>query len=520
MVITLLDIDQIKTFIYAAPVLRAIRGSSSMLADFNDPEGLNGVKRRLQQTGGTFIYAGGGSVLARFDSKPQATAFIKSEKQKLNAATHGGATLTGVIEEVSSNGFGATVLQAQWKLNQAKARRATTTQWPHHFLLKPCQACAARPAEKRNAHRAQLVCTTCDGRIQRGGEGRTNRQRLLRTFVSEVGAAWEEAELAADLEALAASSRDYIGVIQADGNAMGERIRRLAELGDEKLFTDFSTECREATENTLLKALRSAYPSSRRMREHGIFPFELVIVGGDDVTIITTADRAIQIALDFCDGFTTQMRAFAKQCGHSDLAVAMSAGVVFAHSSHPMVLLDDLAGQLLKSAKARSRQLGDDSLTPTIDFMVVTASSTNDVKTVRTEEYRRGGVGDQRLTQRPYTTTDLRKLLSAIRKMKYPDGDAQPFPRNKLQDLYEIPFNLPMQAELEYLFLRSRLADSEQKPHRLMLRKLAEAGGMTAKGMDGPWRHIEFGPTAPEGAPFDDTNLVDAVELYDFVSKP
>jgi CRISPR-associated protein Cmr2 len=246
-----------------------------------------------------------------------------------------------------------------------------------------------------------------------------------------------------------------------------------------------------------------------------IFPFELVIVGGDDVTIITSADRAIQAALDFCDGFTAQMQSFAQERGQPSLAVAMSAGVVFAHSSHPIALLDDLAGQLLKSAKARSRKLSPDSLTPTVDFMVVTAATVGDLKTVRADEYRQSGAGGQRLTQRPYTTTELRQLLGVLQWMKYPAEGVQAFPRNQLHDLYQIPFRSLMQAELDYLLLRSRLADSDKKFHRQMLRRLAEVGGMTERGIEGPWRSV-----APEpGAPSRDTNLVDAVELYDFVPE-
>jgi hypothetical protein len=241
MVIALLDLDQIKAFIYAAPVLRAIRGSSSMLAAFNDPEGPSGVKKRVRQAEGSFVYAGGGSVLAQFDSQVKAKVFIDSEKRKLTNITHGGATLTGVIQEVGSAGFSTAVLQAQSKLNQAKARRTLESQSPHHFLLKPCQACAARPAEKRNSHRVQLVCSTCDERIRRGGEDRTNWQRLLRSF-AEASRGWENAEPAEDLETLAAISRDYIGVIQADGNAMGDRVRQLATLGKDQLFTDFSAQ--------------------------------------------------------------------------------------------------------------------------------------------------------------------------------------------------------------------------------------------------------------------------------------
>jgi hypothetical protein len=292
---------------------------------------------------------------------------------------------------------------------------------------------------------------------------------------------------------------------------MGERVRRLAEIGDEKLFGRFSDECRRATEDAVLSALRAAYPEPRRYEGREIYPFEFVLLGGDDVEVITTAEEAVAAAINFCETFTGRMRRFAEECGRPELAVAMSAGVVLAQSSYPVSSLDDLAGQLLRSAKARSRRLSTDSLTPTIDFMVVTASSTGTVEAVRSTEYRRDRL---RFTQRPYTTSELSAVMDAIGLMKRPPAGASPFPRNKLRSLYEMffPFRGKEQAELEYLLLQRRLSASGQLSHREMLRRLNDAAGVAGSEYSF-WRELR------EGSIEFDTCLVDAVELYEFMPR-
>jgi hypothetical protein len=507
--LVLTDIDRIKSFIFAAPHLREIRGSSGILAALNDPYE---VHQRVKAQG-TLLYAGGGSVLAAFPSILSAQDFIERETRELEERTQGGATLTGVYEPIGTASFRAAMLRAQASLHDAKARRAALMRRPHSFFFKPCQSCGTQPAQQFHPLRQQFVCSPCAVHIQYGGE----MHPMYRQFVASLDEAgkehWQAPQLADDLTALAATTQNTIGVIRADGNAMGERLKCLAELGSEDLFTQFSKACREATEEAVLAALRKAYQRPRWFADHTIFPFEFVLLGGDDVELITTADQALQVAMDLCNDFTKRMQRFADACSRPELAVAMSAGVVCAQSTYPIAALDDLAEQLLKSAKASSRRrTNGSSLMPTMDFMIVTASITGNLETVRTQEYR--CTQQQHLTQRPYEIAQLSTLFDHIRLMKYPPVGVAPFPRNKLQALYDLffPFRSKRQTALEYLLLTRRLSDQGTLSHREMLRRLNEQAGVDDMGHS-PWR-ASLDPKFES-----DTCLVDMVELYDFVPR-
>ena len=73
--LALTDIDHIKSFIFASPHLREIRGSSGILAALNDP---HEVHHRVKGQG-ILLYAGGDSVLAEFPSVLSAQDFIECE---------------------------------------------------------------------------------------------------------------------------------------------------------------------------------------------------------------------------------------------------------------------------------------------------------------------------------------------------------------------------------------------------------------------------------------------------------
>ena len=75
--LALIDIDHIKSFIFASPHLCEIRGSSGILAALNDPREVHQRVKVKEQ--GTLLYAGGGSVLAKFPSVLSAQDFIERE---------------------------------------------------------------------------------------------------------------------------------------------------------------------------------------------------------------------------------------------------------------------------------------------------------------------------------------------------------------------------------------------------------------------------------------------------------
>src|SRR5712691_8815495 len=127
--LALTDIDHIKSFIFASPHLREIRGSSGILAALNDPHEVHQRVKVKEQ--GTLLYAGGGSVLAEFPSVLSAQDFIEREACELEEKTQGGSTLTGVYEPIGAAGFGAAMLRAQARLQDAKARRAALMRRPH-----------------------------------------------------------------------------------------------------------------------------------------------------------------------------------------------------------------------------------------------------------------------------------------------------------------------------------------------------------------------------------------------------
>jgi hypothetical protein len=187
-----------------------------------------------------------------------------------------------------------------------------------------------------------------------------------------------------------------------------------------------------------------------------------------------------------------------------EVHLSMSAGVVIAHDSFPIKAMHDLASDLLKSAKRASPQLGNKG---TIDFMVVTGAATAGLEVVRDKvltdsSFAVAPTGSDKfiLTERPYTTCQLRKLLNHIRRFKQ-----QKFPSKTLHTLYEAMFQSKVQAQFNTIAALAR-AKSE---HRELVFNFFDELGVSRRLV--PWRenqNKEF--SSPLG---------DLVEIYPFVCK-
>jgi hypothetical protein len=142
---------------------------------------------------------------------------------------------------------------------------------------------------------------------------------------------------------------------------------RLIHEGDTSLKQHISPEISAATRSTLISAAQAVTQES----DHRLAVIPHVL-GGDDVVVSVTADRAWQFTLAFLEGFSAAITAAA---GRLELPgelqqrlPSMSAGVVFAHAKFPYARAVYLAADVLRRAK-RDTQGAE----PAIGWLDVTA---------------------------------------------------------------------------------------------------------------------------------------------------
>lgn len=509
-----LDTDRIQAYIFGTPRLREIRGASVLLAELNDPA----FVQSLLPDSASLEFCAGGAVKVVFGTRAEADAFVAAMQRETWQRTH----LATMTEDILS--FDGPVVdqleRSERRLRRAKESRATHAQLAAQPLFAVCQSCGLTPPVRiMQQTEIRELCQAClnkteAGQPARSGAGGNSPMAVLRAAALPLAEAlhlpdarrWKAAPPCDDLSDLGSlsSPRGYLGLIVADGNRMGERLPSVEN------YRDFSQQVRTATREALLEALLT----TARIPIDGRLPFEVLILGGDDLAVFTAAHLALPVALRFCENFQ-RLSAYADREGHRR-SVSASAGVVLAHASHPAAALHDLAEQLTRSAKALSNQLWRNSDQPedsgTVDFMVVTTPSANPLSLHRDTamRYRAPDGGRVQLFARPYRLDHLRRLLESARAFK---TNQPPFSRSRLADLARALWSSPLQGSLDTLIARSRLTESHQTVLDALLKTQAAAGN------DYPWKRAG-GTDQHDGADAVwSSPLPDLLEIYDFVDE-
>ncbi len=144
---------------------------------------------------------------------------------------------------------------------------------------------------------------------------------------------------------------DWIAVIHADGNGLGQVVQRVGK--NRAQFSEFSRLLGKAT----VAAAQAAY-----LKVEGAFtgkiPMRPVVLGGDDMSIIMRADLAVPYAQAFIEAFEQQTQeklgailANNRVFDGKQSKLTCCAGIAFVKSSFPFHYGYNLAEQLCEQAK-------------------------------------------------------------------------------------------------------------------------------------------------------------------------
>lgn len=186
-----------------------------------------------------------------------------------------------------------------------------------------------------------------------GRERKDTTQRLCRKIF---GDDLKPSQLAFDMEFLTGDN-DWIAVIHADGNGLGQVVRNIGS--SEQDLKEFSLELNKATVNAARKAFRELDNSA----VNGVYSLRPIVLGGDDLTVICRGDLAIPFTAAFLSHFenetktdklASKLRKFKVFTDRSDFLTAC-AGIAFVKSSYPFHFAYRLAESLCDRAKKNTK---------------------------------------------------------------------------------------------------------------------------------------------------------------------
>ena len=332
-----------------------------------------------------------------------------------------------------------------------------------------------------------------------------------------------------DLDDIAEASQPegFIGVVYADGNNMGSLLQELKTPRDYQEFAGVvHEEIINATFTALAEELRPYYREDRRW----IHPFEVLSIGGDDLFLLVPAQAALPIAITIAEKAERslgQQDVIPKAGGYEwgkvhriqgpdgtaateQAKLSLSAGVLIADHHTPVFFLSRMVEELLKSAKARAKELrGNGFYGGTVDFQVLKSIGmiATDIRDFRERVFRRENL---HLTAKPYTLPELRALLDGARQLKQVG-----YPKSQLYRLHEQLGRGWLASIVEYLYSQARISGGEG------LRSVLDkqwVGGERANGIGslGPWiRRERVGSSNYDF----ETVIGDLLEIYDFVPE-
>jgi hypothetical protein len=225
---------------------------------------------------------------------------------------------------------------------------------------------------------------------------------------------WQEPD---DLKDLCAGQ--YLALIHADGNAVGKRYmawRKKARddssvIEQEARGEAFFHSMRVTVRKAVVQALATTFDD-----RHGVRPYEVLMLGGDDLLIACRADKALSFA-----------QAYAAELNNILLVdrepLDVGIGVAIAKASYPLHRLHELAEALATSAKRLYR--ADPSVGSVIDWQIVTNSWFDNVAEARRAAELRHYMVDGRqenvvLSRRPYPVlgeSGLAGILDAVEQL-------------------------------------------------------------------------------------------------------
>ncbi len=476
------DTDHIKSYVFLNR------------SDMKDVADKNHIEAHL-------IYTNGGSGLFLVDTE-RAKEFGERVQQRYREKTSAGASVTFALQElpdhiknssvdkIMAEDLGETLELLRYKLRIAKNHTPDFITLPSHPFIRPCSSCGNRILYYLDEAKYTVLPNT-----ERPADFNEFRQFT--------------------------EAKEYLGLIYADANNMGLQIENYRELSKVK---EFAETVDISVHRAMSLAIKEHLPVEKPEKDDSLplFPFDILLVGGDDIMLVTDAAKAMDVALSIAREF----RRLTKN------QYTLSVGVILAPIKYPFGLLLKMAETTLKFAKkagaddrTRTKQEGVKEFDDTrINFLTVAGSSRNDFNAVYNSVYYTKDKDKNEefyASLRPYDTDKLASLLDAIRQ-----GHALNLGRTKLHQVREaiLKKNLTTSVIEGLTVLRNwreKQRDDVMKQVYSMARRYQSARsnqqdpGSLFPRVIFPW----FADGKKEGRSVYRTSLLDFVELYNFVSR-
>ncbi len=448
------DVDGVHSYVFETSKLPEIRGGSELLNYLNYDWLEELFENELAKE--CLIYNGGGSFLAIVPAKMADSMIEKIEKEYPDKT--GIATITCVKKEVDyfhfargmapyanediknlkGEGIGNWLIESHFDKNQNKwfgikiingeeceickkkgfgeivaplavelrLKKDMKEDIPFYEALpigRRCNSCGKRVVYEETGEELWL-CNVCKIKREKGVSEKLIFRENFKKFLDTKNVSIENyySKLPENLDELTEKYGNYYAFIYADGNDIGAL---LEEIKTPAQYRHFAERLKYATEDSVFEAIFETF-GKEKIKELERLPFEIINIGGDDVTIIMAKPFAFMFAKLLLKNFEEKTEKIAREFEKENLPhLTMALGMTICKSTYPVYFAEKISESLLKEAKKRAKE--EQQLKSAMNYIYLKTDIASESGKALLEMYLEKKDANLSLMMRPYTIEDF-----------------------------------------------------------------------------------------------------------------
>lgn len=515
--LVVMDVPQIKEYVFGTDRLVEIRGASALLDHLNRSETQKFLEQETRLTEVECIFSNGGAgQFLLHGSNGAVTDAIEALKGLYFERSKGKLRLVCGKAEYDGANYAEARERAFLRMREEKEAEPIVPVGSFHTgYIRECESCSGM-GYKLNKYggEARILCEACLEKVDRGKE--RGLWTELAQHLAKVKGVEEETALGArpsDFKKIGEcckAKKDFTALVYADGNSMGRLIKAINDKAKFELFSKVVDESIRQACHEAIAGNETFSDTAGDFGRKGTLPIDILLLGGDDLLVYTTAEAALPFAISAGRKFWKKTQArFSEDPYFRDLlggkGLTISFGIAYGKSHTPFSIMLDQAEELLKSAKsAGSKDTEADSGTyfapAYIDYHLASYFNQVRVDDCRRNHLQIRGKEQLFLYRKPYSLDDADALLKCAT-----DLVSKRIPRSRLKRFGFAPSLGKTNAMIEFLRL---FVGTRKHQHRQTIWEALDRFGCAGEMM--PWKKSDSGLT---------TILVDLIELTEFARE-
>lgn len=381
-------------------------------------------------------FTGGGKALLLFRKNDIADIFIRSFTQNLLLEYPGlrTAVATGTYY-TDDEQFQKNIENIFYTLRENKNKYIPQVELPSHGITAVCprtglSAQVTNPNREKTG-KPEYISSVTSKKIDKYKEAKKSYRNFLNNdhyvFPEQFDQMGQK------------KGNNYLAIVHMDGNSMGQRFKDCSTLAEYRRLACEIKEITEKTVENMVVHLVELCEEGRLREEDGFhikpvdgittLPVQPIIIGGDDVTIVSHGFLGVYLA-------EYMMKEWTKLAGENGRELSACAGIAIIPAKYPFYRGYEMAESLCNNAKKTARK---NQGTSWIDFHCPYGALSGELEQVRKEHYHANGLDlsfgpyylhrDHNRILPKWSDKDIEQLKNS---MRYLD---KKWPRSKQKDL-------------------------------------------------------------------------------------